>query len=320
MPLFQRTIKLTLATCLAAALAYALGLTYAISAGVIAILSISDTRRSTIKQAYQRFMSTLLALAIGSLAFSFLGFNLWALGVFIALYVPGAFLLGWQIGITPSTVLVTHLLIEQSTSWGLLLNELALFLIGTSFALLANLYMPSNQGAIDHYHDVVEDQLKKILGRFAELLGKGDGRNDARLIKELDGILKDALKLVYLDHSNHLFHQTNYHIHYFEMRKRQNDILRDMAENVNRCQLAASESIILAQLFKKTAQQLSQENPAQDLLDDISHYLAIFRERPLPKTREEFETRATLLQLLRDLETFIHVKVDFYQHFHQETE
>ena len=57
MPLFQRTIKLTLATCLAAALAYALGLTYAISAGVIAILSISDTRRSTIKQAYQRFMS-----------------------------------------------------------------------------------------------------------------------------------------------------------------------------------------------------------------------------------------------------------------------
>ena len=148
MPLFQRTIKLTLATCLAAALAYALGLTYAISAGVIAILSISDTRRSTIKQAYQRFMSTLLALAIGSLAFSFFGFNLWALGVFIALYVPGAFLLGWQIGITPSTVLVTHLLIEQSTSWGLLLNELALFLIGTSFALLANLYMPSNQGSI----------------------------------------------------------------------------------------------------------------------------------------------------------------------------
>jgi len=78
--------------------------------------------------------------------------------------------------------------------------------------------------------------------------------------------------------------------------------------------------MILAQLFKKTAQQLSQENPAQNLLDDITQYLAIFRERPLPKTREEFETRATLLQLLRDLETFIQVKVDFYQQFHQETE
>ena len=78
--------------------------------------------------------------------------------------------------------------------------------------------------------------------------------------------------------------------------------------------------MILAQLFKKTAQQLSQENPAQDLLDDISQYLAIFRERPLPKTREEFETRATLLQLLRDLENFIQIKVDFYQQFHKVNE
>ena len=73
------------------------------------------------------------------------------------------------------------------------------------------------------------------------------------------------------------------------MRKQQTNILRDMAENVNRCQLAASESMILAQLFKKTAQQLSQENPAQDLLDDITQYLAIFRERPLPKTRENLK-------------------------------
>ncbi len=320
MPLIHRTIKMVLATCLAILLAEFLGLTYATSAGIIAILSISDTRRSTAKLAYNRFMSMLLALLLGSLAFQILGFNLWALGFYLATYVPLAFLQGWEIGITPSSVLVTHLLLEKSTSIALLGNEVTIFLIGTSFALLANLYMPSNQGAIDHYHNVVEDQLKKILGRFAELLGKGDGRNDARLIKELDGILKDALNLVYLDHSNHLFHQTNYHIHYFEMRKRQNDILRDMAENVNRCQLAASESIILAQLFKKTAQQLSQENPAQDLLDDISQYLAIFRERPLPKTREEFETRATLLQLLRDLETFIQVKVDFYQQFHEETE
>ena len=34
-----------------------------------------------------------------------------------------------------------------------------------------------------------------------------------------------------------------------------------------------------------------------------------------PKTREEFETRATLLQLLRELENFIQLKVDFYQRY-----
>jgi len=309
MPLLQRTIKLALATCLAAALAALLGLSNAISAGIIAILSVSDTRRSTIKLARNRLLSTILALAIGSLSFILLGFNLWSLGIYILLYVPLAYLFGWEIGITPSTVLVTHLLLAHSVSWSLLANEMAIFLIGTGFALLANLYMASNQQDID------EEQLKKILLRFEYFLKAGDGRNDATLIKELDTILQEALALVYLDHSNHLFHQTNYHIHYFEMRQAQNRILDDMAGNINNCQLAASESLILARLFSKTAQQLSQENPAHELVEEIEACLAVFRERPLPKTRQEFETRATLLQLLRDLETFIKIKVEFYQNY-----
>ena len=318
MPLLHRTIKLMLATCLAAWLADFLGLAYSTSAGIIAILSVTDTRRSTAKLAGNRFLSTLLALAIGSLAFHFLGFHLGALAIYIVIYVPLAFRLGWEIGITPRTVLVTHLLLEKSTSWSLLGNELALFLIGTGFALLANLYMPSRQQEIDSYHAQVEEQLKKILLRFEYFLKAGDGRNDATLIKELDATLDQALNLVYLDHSNHLFHQTNYHIHYFEMRRVQNRILNDMACNINNCRLAASESFILSKLFSKTAQQLSQENPGHDLLDEIEDYLAVFRERPLPKTRSEFETRATLLQLLRDLENFIQVKVDFYTNYQKE--
>ena len=79
--------------------------------------------------------------------------------------------------------------------------------------------------------------------------------------------------------------------------------------------MAASESLILARLFSKTAQQLSQENPAHELVEEIEACLDVFRERPLPKTRQEFETRATLLQLLRDLETFIKIKVEFYQNY-----
>ena len=109
---------------------------------------------------------------------------------------------------------------------------------------------------------MVEEKLKDILQRFKYYLSRGDGRNRAQLVDELDSLLEEAIRLVYLDHSDHLFHQTDYHIHYFEMRKRQNNILRDMANNVNNCQLAASESLILAQLFAKTASQLSQENPA----------------------------------------------------------
>ena len=175
--------------------------------------------------------------------------------------------------------------------------------------------MPSREKAIQSYHLQVEEKLKDILLRFKYYLSRGDGRNQAQLVDELDSLLDEALKLVYLDHSDHLFHQTDYHIHYFEMRQRQSRILRNMAQQINTCQLAASESLILAQLFAKIAAQLSQSNPAHDLLDDIERYLQVFRNRSLPKTREEFETRATLLQLLREAETFIQVKVDFYQKY-----
>ena len=317
MSITQRTFKLVLATCLSCILAYFLDLSSAVSAGIIALLSLSDTRRSTIKLARNRLFSTLLALSIGVLAFQLAGYHIWSFGLYLSLYVPLVYRLGWEIGITPSSVLVSHLLVQESTSPELLVNELLLFFIGSGFALTVNLYMPSHQKEIHLYHLKVEEKLKHILLRFEYYLGKGDGRNRAQLVEELDQLLEEALKLVYLDHSDHLFHQTDYHIHYFEMRQRQSRILANMAQQINTCQLAANASLILAQLFAKIAGQLSQTNPAADLLDEIERYLEVFRNRSLPKTREEFETRATLLQLLREAKNFIQVKVDFYQKYGQ---
>ncbi|MGT2846085.1 aromatic acid exporter family protein [Streptococcus massiliensis] len=315
MSLLQRTVKLTLATVIAIWLAQILGLKYASSAGIIAILSLLDTRRSSLKAASKRLFSTLLALNLAVLAFKFLGFQLPALGLYLALYIPLAYHLRWELGIAPSTVLVTHLLSEQSVSPSLLGNELALFLIGALVALAFNSYMPSKQKEIELFHQQIEEQLKKILLRFQHFLLTGDGSNDAKLIKELDQQLEQALQVVYHDRHNQVFQQTNYEVHYFEMRQRQNKILQDMASDINHCQFEGEESRILAQLFAKTAQQLSQTNPAHDLLAEIEHFHQTFDQRPLPQTRAEFETRAQLFQLLRDMERFIQLKVDFYERY-----
>ncbi|MGO0054035.1 aromatic acid exporter family protein [Streptococcus suis] len=313
MSLSLRTIKLIFATVLAIYLATALGLSYATAAGIIAILSILDTRKSSFKMARNRLFSTLLALTIAVLIFALFGFGIWTLGIYLALYVPLAYRFNWEAGIAPSTVLVTHLLLEQDISlifWG---NELALFLIGAGLALLFNLYMPSQEKQIQAYHDQVEDLLKQILLRFEAFLLNGDGRNEAELITQLDKTLDEALKVVYLDRHNQLFQQTNYQVHYFEMRAAQNKILRTMAGNINKCLLEGRENVILSSLFERAAQQLSRENSAKELLLDIELFHATFRERPLPQTREEFETRATLFQLLHDMEAFIRLKVDFYE-------
>ncbi|HFI0345342.1 TPA: aromatic acid exporter family protein [Streptococcus suis] len=313
MSLSLRTIKLIFATVLAIYLATALGLSYATAAGIIAILSVLDTRKSSFKMARNRLFSTLLALTIAVLTFALFGFGIWTLGIYLALYVPLAYRFNWEAGIAPSTVLVTHLLLEQDISLIFLGNELTLFLIGAGLALLFNLYMPSQEKKIQTYHDQVEDLLKQILLRFEAFLLNGDGRNEAELITQLDKTLDEALKVVYLDRHNQLFQQTNYQVHYFEMRAAQNKILRTMAGNINKCLLEGRENVILSSLFERAAQQLSRENSAKELLLDIELFHATFRERPLPQTREEFETRATLFQLLHDMEAFIRLKVDFYE-------
>lgn len=74
MSLSLRTIKLIFATVLAIYLATALGLSYATAAGIIAILSVLDTRKSSFKMARNRLFSTLLALTIAVLTFALFGF------------------------------------------------------------------------------------------------------------------------------------------------------------------------------------------------------------------------------------------------------
>lgn len=311
MSIFQRTVKVVLATVLAILVADWLGLAYASSAGVIALLSVLDTRRTTARVARERLLATLLALGLSSVIFWGLGFSWLTFALFLTLYLPLVYQFNLVLGLAPSTVLVLHLLQEKEVTWSLLGNELALFGLGAGLALVVNLYMPSKNKQIEAYHQLVEDQLKAILYRFQDFLLSGNGKNEGVLIDQLEADLDLALALVYRDRHNQLFHQTNYQVHYFEMRKAQLHVLRRMAVLINDLSQQSAESTILAQLFSETADQLSEQNSGQELMQDIDHFLATFRRRDLPQTREDFEGRALLFQLLNDMRLFTQLKVDF---------
>lgn len=318
MTLIQRTLKMLTATLIAIWIAQVLHLSYATSAGIIAMLSLLDTRRSSFKIGKQRLFSVILAIGIAYMMYTLVGYSLFAIVLYLIVYIPTVYYLKLEIGLVPSTVLVFHLLQEKSVDMAWLANEFLLFAIGVGVALIVNLYMPSQQKAIDAYHLKVEHQLQTILLTFSNFLRNGNGTNDATLIVELDVLLQRALDVVYRERHNQMFHQTNYEVHYFEMRKEQNKILKQIAMKMNAIHFESEQSIILAQLFRRTAHQLSQNNSAKSLLDDIAVFLASFRKRALPATREEFEARATLFHILHDLERFIQCKVDFYEVYYND--
>lgn len=303
-----QVIKIIIATGLALAMAEFLGLENASSAGIVAMLSVLDTRKSSLKIAWQRLFSTVVALLLGTMSLGFLGFNIYGFLLYLSLFVVFAYILDVKVAIAPCSVLVTHLWIAEDLSFSFLGNEFLLMLLGTGMAILLQTYMPSRQATILSMRQDVEDQLRGVLSDLSHFLYEGKSLSQTQNLLKLETLMNKAQKTVYQEMENQLFSQTDYDWHYFNMREAQLQLLKTIDKNLQGCQLAVAEAKLLGSLFDLTANQLSEHNPATYLLEDIEAMLKHFRERDLPKSRQEFEMRAILFQVLTDLRlSLIHI-------------
>ena len=96
MKLGERTLKIVVATILAVILAQWLQLENSYAAGIIAILSLLDTRTDTLKIAISRLSATMIAFAIAWLLFSFMGYSIWVFGLYLLFFIPICYTFGFQ--------------------------------------------------------------------------------------------------------------------------------------------------------------------------------------------------------------------------------
>lgn len=108
--IMTRTVKIAIAAFLSIMLAQWMGLEYSSAAGIIAILNIFETRKATLQGGLKRTLSAMIALFIGGVLFELIGYETWVFGLYLLLFVPVSFLLKVELGLGPSSVLVTHLL------------------------------------------------------------------------------------------------------------------------------------------------------------------------------------------------------------------
>ena len=305
--------KVIVSAFVALLVAQALNLSTPSAAAIIAILSVMDTKKVSLAATGQRLAAAVLALVIGMEIFAIFGFDVMSFGLYLLCYIPLAYLLKVDIGVAPSTVLVIHLWTQQQLTSSLFVNELLLVTIGAGVAILLNWYMPSYRQEIERVREEIEDKMREVLLKMSGFLTIGNGKNDGEVLQLLKEKLSEAREYVRLEAENHLTKEVTYDYQYFEMRRDQSKLLEIMATNLNEFRWDGEEMAILSEMFKQTAQQLAEQNTASQLIDDIEELLEQFRERPLPQTRREFEKRAQLYQLLRDLKRFVQLKVDFFQ-------
>lgn len=314
MTLTMRTIKISLATILSIWLATFFQLESSLSAGIIAILSVLDTKKASVGTAVDRFLSTLLALGIATVMFSLFGYGTLIFGLYLLLYVPLAYRFGLQSGIAPCSVLVTHLMLAESVAPSLLVNEVLLMTIGAGVAILFNLYMPAQQQELEQFLNAVEGQMKEILRGFDTILREGAASFDVNeSLDQLDRTLQQSYRLALQEYDNQLFRKSDYYVRYFQMRQQQAAILRQMTDDLDSIQLTTRENAILGGLYYLTADQLHQWNTGEYLLLDVELLHEYFRKSPLPQTRQEFESRAILFQLMLDFRRFLQIKRTFFE-------
>jgi uncharacterized membrane protein YgaE (UPF0421/DUF939 family) len=307
-----RTVKTSVGAAVSMIVASAIGLDYSVAAGVITILSVQNTKKKSLDLAVMRIGSTLLALLIGAAAFTLLGYSAVAYGVYLLFFIPSAAALGFNDGIVPSSVLVTHLLLERSVSLPLLGNEVMLMVIGAGVGIILNIYMPKLEKQLNNDVVEIERLMKRVLSSMSMSLSTQTvPLDEEKLYKELDEKLKAGYERALKDAGNHLVKDVRYYLRYMEMRSVQFGIMRNMRKLFERLGESYEQTKLVAALTDLVADQFHESNTARELLEDLHGYKEIFRNMELPKSRDEFEVRAALFQYINELEQLLDVKREF---------
>ncbi|MBU5484686.1 aromatic acid exporter family protein [Clostridium sp. MSJ-11] len=308
-----RTVKTAIGASLAIIIGKELGLQYAASAGIITILSVQKTRKKSVKSALKRILSCILALCLALILFNLLGYGEIIFGVFLLIFIPLAVRFKVEEGIVVSSVLVSHLLVEQSTSAFWLWNEVALMIVGVTVALILNLYMPSVEGRIKEDQLFIEESIKEILIKIAEAMRNGEfsKEDEEDLLIDLENRLRGARKLTYINLNNYFRGNDHYYVRYMEMRMQQLETLKSMKEHFRDDFSTYEQALMMADFTEKVANSIYEENTAENLLNDLYRLRENFRSMSLPVSRQEFESRASLFQFLNDIKQFLRVKNEF---------
>ncbi|WP_456278361.1 aromatic acid exporter family protein [Bacillus sp. AK128] len=306
-----RTIKTALGVTVAVWISQLLGLEHYLSAGIITILCIQATKKKSLQSSWSRFLACTIAMIFSIFFFQILGYEPWVIGFLLLFFIPVTVYFRIQEGIVTSSVIVFHLYSEGTYSQTIILNEFALIIIGIGVALLMNLYMPSVDQQLKQFQVDIEECFAGIFKEIVNYVRLKDSDWGGKEITEAHRILEQAKSLAFRDVQNHFLRNENVYYSYFKIRGQQLEILERILPLVLSLNHFGDEGEMIADFMEDIGKSIHPGNTAKRFLIRLEELKAEFRKSELPKTREEFEGRASLLQLLKEMEQYLIIKSYF---------
>ena len=310
------TIKIAGAAMIAIFIAVAMKVEFAVSAGVVAMLTIQPTKKETIKIALGRFVAFITALLIAYGSFTLFGYGMEAFMIYLVLFVLVCQIFRWYSAMAMNSVLISHFLTFGVMNGETLCNEIILFCIGVGVGIIANLHLRKNVNDMERLKEETDAQIKKILRRMSErILDRdiSDYNGDCFLI--LGNSIRRAKNVAEENFNNQFGSKDVYDREYIAMREKQCEVLYEMYKNVRTIETTPITAGKISAFLSRMAEVYHKNNTGKELLEQFEELDEGMKHQPLPVERKEFEDRAKLYGLLRHIEEFIKLKIEFAEKF-----
>ncbi|MFM1524592.1 MULTISPECIES: aromatic acid exporter family protein [Helcococcus] len=295
----------------------------AITAGVITLLSVQITKKQTVVIALKRVFGFFLMLALILIFFNFMGYNLYSFGIFVLVFAVLNSFFNISVGLAPNVVIAGHFYAKMSTDYSFILNEIAIYLIGLIMAIAVNLIIPMTKKEKNIERDQLDEYLKKLLLYTSNLLNQEYTINSSNIDKQIYEIYIDKqIKIIkkFIDDleiktlrkiENTLLNRDIYDLEYLQMRKNQVNILVKIYSESKRLDSNFEQTQVVSDFIDEIRNDFDEKNTVVGLITKAKLLISDFKNDELPKTRNEFENRAILYVIMKDLIEFLREKYIF---------
>lgn len=306
------SIKIVLAAVISIILAELLNLEFSIAAGIVAILTIQPTKKETVSTALGRLYAFIVALVIAFICFTLIGYNIPAFFVYLVIFIFICQIFKWYSAMAMNSVLISHFVSLGVMNMDTLINEVLIFVIGVGIGIVANLHLRKRTDYIEQLKNEADEQIVRILSRMAERIVNKDisDYNGDCFIKLKEQINK--AKATALENYNNQFNsEDTYDLEYIDMRDKQYQVLYEMYKSARQIDSSPSTAERIAHFLRSMSEVFHKENDCKALMEEFKAMDDYMETQPLPVTRQEFEDRAQLYVLMRNIEVFIQIKLEF---------
>lgn len=288
------------------------GLQFATQAGVICIFSMLSTSKDTIKLTGCRLISFVITAVVAYIFFTHMWSDYVAFGIFIFITIIVSEMMGWGAALSANVVAGTHFLNVDPFTPAVIVNEFYIVLIGITYALVFNMIHDtgSQRQELEEGVTIIQGKIEDVLLGLSAYLKTRD--NDVwntfpKLQQEVNYYVQRAL-----EYEGNTFEQgSHYYTGYFEMLQNQLQILHNLHSPMRKIQSIPGQAEQINKLIDYLSKHETELSVPDTEVQEIQEAMNALEKDELPKTREEFESRALLYHVITGLEDFLMIKWNY---------